>query len=52
MMCPVIDNSAAGKIRAVILFLYAKNTSALEIHPELCVVIYGQNVMIEGTVRK
>jgi hypothetical protein len=49
MMCPVIDNPTSCEIRAVIHFLQAKNMSAMEIHHELWVV-YGQNVMSEGTV--
>jgi hypothetical protein len=48
-MCPVIDNPASCEIRAVIRFLHAKNISAAEMHSELCVV-YGQNVMSEGSV--
>jgi hypothetical protein len=48
----MIDNSNTGKICAVFCFLYAKNTSALEIHRKLCMVVYGLNVMSEGTVRK
>jgi hypothetical protein len=51
MMCPVIDNPASSKIHAVIQFLQAKNLSAAEIHLELYVV-YGLNVMSEGTVRQ
>jgi hypothetical protein len=31
-------NPASCKIRAVIHFLHAKNISAAEIHPELCIV--------------
>jgi hypothetical protein len=50
MTCPAIDNPASCDIRAVVLFLDARNTSALEIHRELY-AIYGQNVMSEGTVR-
>jgi hypothetical protein len=50
-MCPVIDNCTSRKIHAVICFLHAKNTSAAEIHHELCTAVYGQNVMSEGTVR-
>jgi hypothetical protein len=50
-MCPAIDNSASCEIHAVICFLHAKNTDAVEIHHELCAV-YGQNVMSEGTVRR
>jgi hypothetical protein len=50
-MCPVIDNPASCKIHIVIHFLRAKIMSATKIHHELCVV-YGQNVMSEGTVRQ
>jgi hypothetical protein len=32
--------------------LQAKNMSAVEIHRELHTVVYGQNVMSEGTVRQ
>jgi hypothetical protein len=52
MMCCVTDNPATCKIHAVICFLYAKNISAAEFHRELCVAIYGQNVMSEATVRQ
>jgi hypothetical protein len=50
MMCPAIDNSTSCEMCAVIYFLHVKNTSAEEIHCELCMV-YGQN-MIEGTIRQ
>jgi hypothetical protein len=46
-----MDNPASSKIHAVILFRHVKNMSAAEIQYELCVV-YGQNVMSEGTVRQ
>jgi hypothetical protein len=36
MMGPETDNPASCDIRAVIRFLYAKNSSADEIHRELC----------------
>jgi hypothetical protein len=52
MMSPAIDNPTSCEIRAVICFLRAKNMSAAEIHHELCTVVYGQNVMNEGTVRQ
>jgi hypothetical protein len=52
MLCPAIDNPASYEIRAVICFLHAKNTSAAEIHRDLRVTVYGQNVMSEGTVRQ
>jgi hypothetical protein len=51
-MCSATDNPASCKIRAVILFLYAKNMSNEEIHRELCATVYGQNVMSEETVRQ
>jgi hypothetical protein len=50
-MCPVIENPTSCKIHAVINFLFTKNVIAAEIHRELW-VIYGQNVMSEGTVRQ
>jgi hypothetical protein len=50
-MCPAIDDPASCKICYVILFLHTKNTSAAEIHCELCMV-YGQNIMSEGTERQ
>jgi hypothetical protein len=50
-MCPAIDNLASCEIRAVVLFLRAKNMNAADIYRELCAV-YGQNVMSEGTVRQ
>jgi hypothetical protein len=49
-MSSAIDNPASSEIDAVILFLHSKNTSAAEIHRELCTV-YGLNVMPQGTVR-
>jgi hypothetical protein len=45
------DNLASCEVRTVIHFLHTKNMSDVEIHGELCVVAYGQNVMSEGTVR-
>jgi hypothetical protein len=50
-MCPAIDNSVSYKICAVISFLHTKNMSDMEIHHELCAVVYSQNVMSKGTVR-
>jgi hypothetical protein len=50
-MCPVTENLPAAKF-SVIHFLHVKNVSAAEIHHELCTVVYGQNVMSEGTVRQ
>jgi hypothetical protein len=52
-MCPAIDNPTSCEIRAVIIcFLHAKNMNAAEINCKLCAVVYGQNVMSEGTVRQ
>jgi hypothetical protein len=50
-MYPAIDNPASCEIPSVIRILHAKNTSAAEIHHELCAV-YGQNIMSERTVRQ
>jgi hypothetical protein len=46
-----IDHPARCEIRADISYLHPKNTSALEVHCELCVVD-SQNVMSEGTLRQ
>jgi hypothetical protein len=51
MMCPATDNPASFEIRAVILFLDAKNISPTEIRRELC-AIYDQNITSEGNVRQ
>jgi hypothetical protein len=51
-MCPAIDNPTSCEILAIIRFLQAKNLNAAQIHRELCAVVYGQNVMSEGTVRQ
>jgi hypothetical protein len=51
MMRPAIDNPTSCEIPAVICFLHTKNVSDAEIHRELYMV-YGQNVMSEGTVRQ
>jgi hypothetical protein len=45
------DNPTIIEIHAVIDILHTKNTSAVEIHCELCAV-YDQNVMSEGTIRQ
>jgi hypothetical protein len=50
MVCPLIDNPARCKIQAVIHFLHSKNMSDVEIHHELCMVVYGQNVISKGIV--
>jgi hypothetical protein len=50
MTCSAIYNPASCEIRVLIRFLHAENTSAVEIHRELCAAVYGQNVMSEGTV--
>jgi hypothetical protein len=52
MMCPATDNPTTREIRAVICFLHTRNMSAAEIHHELCMTFYGQNVMSEETVRQ
>jgi hypothetical protein len=51
MMCPAIDNPTSSKICTVTRFFHAKDLSAAEIHCELCVVVYSQNVMSEGSGR-
>jgi hypothetical protein len=51
MVCPATEDPDSYKICAVICFLHAKNTSAVEIHCELHVV-YCQNAMSEETVRQ
>jgi hypothetical protein len=48
MMCSAVDNPTSCKIHALICFLHAKNMSAAEIHRELRVAVYNQNVMSEG----
>jgi hypothetical protein len=48
----MIDNLVCCEIRAVIRSLHVKNMNAAEIHGELCVAVYGQNKMSEGTVRQ
>jgi hypothetical protein len=50
-MCPVIDSPASCKFHTVIRVCLAKNMNAVDIHHELCVV-YGQNVVNEGTLRQ
>jgi hypothetical protein len=50
-MCPAIENPTSCKVSTIAQFLHTKNKSATEIHRELYVV-YGQNVMYEGTVRQ
>jgi hypothetical protein len=47
----MIYNPTNHEIWAVIHFLRATNTNAVEIHHELCAV-YGQNVTSERTVRQ
>jgi hypothetical protein len=49
-MCPAIDNFASCEIRAIILFHHVKIMSGAELHRELCAVVYGQNVVSEGSV--
>jgi hypothetical protein len=43
MMRPAADNPGSWEIRAIILFLRAKNMSAAVIHRELCAT-YGQKL--------
>jgi hypothetical protein len=50
-MYPASVNPAGCEICTGTLFLHTKNMSSAEMHHELCVV-YGQNVMSEGTVRE
>jgi hypothetical protein len=53
MMFPAIDNPASCEIHTVLnRLLHAKNMTVVETHHELCVAVYGQSVMSEGTVRK
>jgi hypothetical protein len=52
MMYPATGNPASCEIRAVLCFLRTKNMSAVDIHNELCAVVYGQNIMSEGSVRQ
>jgi hypothetical protein len=51
-MCPATDNPTIGEICAVICFLHTRSMSAVEIHHEVCMVVYSQNVRSEGTVRQ
>jgi hypothetical protein len=51
-MCSATDNPTSCEIRAVICFLHAKNMNAVEIHHELCMAVYDQNVMSEEIVRQ
>jgi hypothetical protein len=51
MMCPVTDDPTSYEIHTVVIhFLHAKMWP-IEIHSELCMV-YGQNLISEGTVRQ
>jgi hypothetical protein len=50
MMCLAIDNPGSCEIYTIICLYLAKSLRAVEIHCELWVV-YGQNLMSEGTVR-
>jgi hypothetical protein len=51
MMSPATDKPPNCKIHAITRFLHAKNMSAVEIHCELCTVVYSQNGS-EETVRQ
>jgi putative IMPACT (imprinted ancient) family translation regulator len=46
-LCSATDNPAICKVRAVIRYLRAKNTSAAEICLELCAAVYDQDVMMK-----
>jgi hypothetical protein len=50
--CFAIDNPTSCEIHTVILSLHPKNLRAVEIHHGFCTVVYGQNMMGEGTVRQ
>jgi hypothetical protein len=52
MMCSVTDYPTNCEIRADTHFLHIKNMSVMEIHHELCAVVYSQNLMSEKTVRQ
>jgi hypothetical protein len=52
MMYPAFHNPASCEIRVDMRFLHIKNMNAAEIQRELCVAVYSQNVMGDGTVRK
>jgi hypothetical protein len=52
MMCLAIDNFASCEICAITCFHHAKIMSAVEIQHEMCVVVYSQNIMSEGSVRR
>jgi hypothetical protein len=51
-MYPAIDNPASCEIRTVIRFFHSKSMSTAEIHRELCMPVYVQNIISEGTVRQ
>jgi hypothetical protein len=51
VLCAAIDNPTSCKICTVICFFHAKNMSDAEINRELCAMVYGQNVLSEGTER-
>jgi hypothetical protein len=42
----------AMKFALLSAFIFMQNMGAAEIHHSLCVVVYGQNVMSEGTLRQ
>jgi hypothetical protein len=44
------DNSTSCEIHAVNYFLHPRNMSVIEIHCELCMAVYDQCLMTEGTV--
>jgi hypothetical protein len=47
MTCSATDNPTSCEICIVIHFLHVKNMSGAEIYHELCMAVYGQNVMTE-----
>jgi hypothetical protein len=52
MMCLATDNPAAAKFMLLITFFTLKKISGAKIHHELCMAVYSQNVISEGTVRQ
>jgi hypothetical protein len=51
-MCPLVDSLSSCEIYAVIHLLHPRNMSSVEVHNELCSMVYDQNVTSEGTVRQ
>jgi hypothetical protein len=50
--CSAIDNPTSCKIHTVIRSFHTRNVSPEEIHQELCMMVYSQNVISEGSVRQ